>query len=86
MISENIARLKASISDICQRIKKDPQEIIIIGVTKYSDRASIDEAVGAGIAHIAENRLQQAIVKYAGLVGVTKHMIEIGRASCRERV
>ncbi len=75
MIRENIDRIRVSVADICRSTGRDPQEIVIIGVTKYSDIQSIQQAVGAGLQHIAENRLQQAVAKYSDLTHVTKHMI-----------
>jgi len=75
MIRENIVQLKASVADICHGINRDPQKVVIVGVTKYSDSFSIQEAIEAGITHIGENRLQQAFLKYADLANVTKHMI-----------
>lgn len=75
MIGENIARLKTSVAEICRVMDRDPEEITIIGVTKYSDAAHIQEAVDAGLKHIGENRIQQAATKYADLAHVTKHMI-----------
>ncbi|HOD12514.1 MAG TPA: YggS family pyridoxal phosphate-dependent enzyme [Candidatus Omnitrophota bacterium] len=75
MIRENIDRIRASVADICRSADRDPQEIVIIGVTKYSDIQSIQQAVDAGLQHIAENRLQQAVAKYSNFGHITRHMI-----------
>lgn len=75
MISENILKLKNHIAAICREAGRDPKDITIVGITKYSTVDQIREAVAAGIANIGENKVQQGVVKFQGLFGVTKHMV-----------
>lgn len=75
MISDNISRLKNNIARICQRIGRDPEEIVIVGITKYSDLCDIQESLASGLTHIGESKIQQALKKYPLLTAVTKHMV-----------
>jgi len=75
MISDNILRLKSHIAQICQKIGRNPQDITIVGITKYSTVQETHEAVSAGITHIGESKVQQALLKYPALQGVTRHMV-----------
>ncbi len=63
----------------CLRSGRDPREVIVVGVTKYSNAAAVNEAVAAGLLHIAENRVQAAAEKFPllqfGGRPVTKHLI-----------
>lgn len=75
MISENISRLKNHIAAICRETGRDPKDITIVGITKYSTADQIREAMAAGITNIGENKVQQAAVKFQGLSGVLRHMV-----------
>ena len=79
MIKERILALQNKIEQICQRVNRDPKEIILVGVTKYTTVENIKEAVACGITHIGENKVQDAKQKFALLddasVKFTKHMI-----------
>ncbi|OGX38048.1 MAG: YggS family pyridoxal phosphate enzyme [Omnitrophica WOR_2 bacterium RIFCSPHIGHO2_02_FULL_52_10] len=79
MIRENVARILGRLGEICARLGRDPREVVLVGVTKYAEVAAIREAIGAGLAHIGENKVQDAGKKFP-LIGdaigkVTKHMI-----------
>jgi pyridoxal phosphate enzyme (YggS family) len=79
MIRDNLRAVEERISSVCKRLGRNPQEIVLIGVTKYADIAQIKEALQAGLTHIAENKVQQAQERLPALDGVipnlTKHMI-----------
>ena len=79
MIRDNIVTIEQNIASICKRLNRNPQEIAIVGVTKYGDASKIKEAVEAGVKHIGENRVQDALEKFPVLDGlkvkVTKHLI-----------
>ena len=75
MISGNIFRLKNHIAEICQKINRRPEDITIVGITKYSDIETIREALACGLVHIGESKVQQALGKYPQLSGATKHMV-----------
>jgi len=75
MISDNILRLKAHIAEICQTINRRPDEIIVVGITKYSEIEEIQQSLACGLDHIGESKVQQALKKYPQIVGATKHMV-----------
>jgi len=79
MIHDQLSRIEAQIATICRNLGRDPEEIALVGVSKYADSRQIKEAVGAGLTHIGENKVQEAAKKFSVLeeVGkeVTRHMI-----------
>ena len=77
-MKERLARIYDNIAGICRRVGRDPAEITLVGVTKYSESARIQEALDCGLAHIGENRVQDAQQKFSLLkfpAGVTKHLL-----------
>ena len=76
MIKENLEKVLARIHSACARAGRDPGSVILVGVTKYSDAALVNEAIAAGLRHIGENRVQSAREKFPLLAGpVTRHLI-----------
>jgi len=64
MIAENIKRVGERISASCLKIKRNPTEIILVCVAKGRSITEIKEAISFGLKHIAENRIQEALLKY----------------------
>jgi len=64
MILQNVTRIRAEIVSICGRLGRNPEEITLVGVTKYAAVAAINEAIAAGISHVGENKVQEALKKY----------------------
>ncbi|MFA5411012.1 MAG: YggS family pyridoxal phosphate-dependent enzyme [Candidatus Omnitrophota bacterium] len=54
MIKDNVSRIKA----------QTPEAVTIVAVSKGRSVSQIQEAIGAGITDIGENRVQEALVKY----------------------
>jgi len=79
MIQDNISRILDKITAVCQKIGRDPEEITLVGVTKFADIAKINEAIRSGLRHIGENKVQEAQKKFSLLedpdLKVTRHMI-----------
>lgn len=78
MISEKLAHLKERIHDICQRCHRNAEDIVIVGVTKYTDADAIVQAMKVGLTDIGENRVQDAEQKFEQLTNpavLTKHLI-----------
>ena len=79
MVKSRISHILDNIAEICTRLKRDPSEITLIAVTKYTDIPQMKEAFSAGIINIGENRLQDAKQKFdvlaEGNICFTKHMI-----------
>ncbi|HEY2380460.1 MAG TPA: YggS family pyridoxal phosphate-dependent enzyme [Terriglobia bacterium] len=73
----NYLRIRSRIQQAAKRAGRDPAEIQLIAVTKTVPVEDIREAVGCGIRHIGENRLQEALPKREALrdLNVTWHFI-----------
>jgi len=63
-IEENLSRLRAKIFKACEKVKRNPQEIKIVAVTKNVAVEKINEAIACGIEIIGENKVQEALAKY----------------------
>lgn|SRR3989338_1007498 len=79
MIRANILRVRQEIGSVCKTIGRNPDEVVLIGVTKYAEPPKIQEAIDAGLEHIAENRVQEGkrkfpVLKQASLK-LTRHLI-----------
>lgn len=78
-MKERLAKIYDQIARACQTCGRDPQEVVLIGVTKYTDLAKVQQAIDAGLTHIAENRVQDAQERFPLLKfssgQVTRHLI-----------
>ena len=79
MIQDRLAQVHKDIEAVCKRIGRNHKEVILVGASKYADAATIKEAVAAGLKHIGENKVQDAMEKFVLLdqehVHVTRHML-----------
>ncbi len=79
MISDNLQAVFSKIRFAAERAGRDPSGIVLVGVTKFASLEAVNEAVAAGLSHIAENKVQLAEEKFPRLdlagKGVMKHMI-----------
>ncbi len=77
MLRDDLDAVGTRIADICRRCGRDPLEVVLVGVTKYSDAVTVNAAVAAGLKDIAENRVQSAREKFllVNTAGVRKHLI-----------
>lgn len=72
----NYQRVVERVHSAARRAGRDPAEIIIMGATKAVDVNRIRAAISAGLQHIGENYVQEALRKYE-VIGdaVTWHFI-----------
>jgi PLP dependent protein len=79
MVADNLQAVLSNIRNVALRVGRDPQDIILIGVTKFASVEAVNEALRAGLSHIAENKVQLAQDKFSKIdvAGrqVTRHMI-----------
>ncbi len=72
-------QLRNNIARACKQLQRDPEEIIIVGITKYRSPLEIHQALESGLCHIGENKVQEALKKYSGIniatKPITKHMV-----------
>ncbi|MDP2941343.1 MAG: YggS family pyridoxal phosphate-dependent enzyme, partial [Candidatus Omnitrophota bacterium] len=69
MIKDNLTQLRQRIARSCARAGRQEAEVTIVAVSKGRGAEEIKEAIGAGITDIAENRVQEALLKYKQLSG-----------------
>ena len=74
MIQDNVRKVFSDIEEICRKIDRDPKDVIVVGVTKIVALEVIQEAIDAGIRHIAENRVQEAESKFPLLLAKNPHI------------
>lgn len=67
MISENLKKLQERINSTGQKIGRNPEEIILVAVTKNVPVEKIKEVVSLGVTNLGENRVQEALKKYEEL-------------------
>ncbi|MBF0504357.1 MAG: YggS family pyridoxal phosphate-dependent enzyme [Candidatus Omnitrophica bacterium] len=74
MIKENIRTVLAGIETACRKGGRVAKDITVVGVTKNVPLKMIQEAIDAGIGHIAENRVQEAQMKFPLLLKQNPHI------------
>lgn len=74
-LAGRIAALRARIADNARRDGRDPAAITLVGVTKRQSRATVVEALEAGLTDVAENYMQEAREKLDDLPALRKHFI-----------
>ena len=79
MIKNHVHQVLSDISTAAKASGRNPQDIVLVVVTKYAPLEAIQEAIDAGIVHIAENRVQEAEKKFPPLLAknpqVRSHII-----------
>src|SRR5690625_943267 len=63
-VKQNLQTIEENIKAACQRSNRNPEEITIIGVTKYVTIERTKEAIEAGVLHLGENRTDEFLNKY----------------------
>ncbi|MDR0563248.1 MAG: YggS family pyridoxal phosphate-dependent enzyme [Spirochaetaceae bacterium] len=63
-IIQNIARIREQIQDACLRAGRNPEEIQLMGVSKFQEISKIEEAWSGGIRLFGESRVQEGVEKF----------------------
>lgn len=63
-IKKNIQAINEKISDIALSCGRDPDDIVLIAVTKTVSPSNISKALEAGLQNFGENRVQELVEKY----------------------
>lgn len=76
-LRRNMDVIRDRIDDALARTGRSGQEVVLVGVTKTVPVEVIEMAVGEGLRHVGENRVQEARAKFASLsrLGITFHMV-----------
>lgn len=68
-IADRVKEVEERIAEAARRSKREPQEITLIAASKAAPLNAVLEAINVGIRHIGENRVQEALQKYASIRG-----------------
>ena len=74
MITDNVQRVKARITEACRRVNRDPAGVTLVAVTKGRPVEDILQVFETGIFDIGENKVQEARLKYVQLSINDRHM------------
>jgi pyridoxal phosphate enzyme (YggS family) len=67
MIRENILRIENRILSACSRVKRERNCVALLAVSKNRSLQEIAQVIQAGVTDIAENRVQEALLKIPNL-------------------
>ena len=67
MIAENIKSVTQRIANACEKSGRMPEDIRLVCVTKAASIEKTEEALAAGVHSLGENRVQDAVKKYAAI-------------------
>ncbi len=62
-VADNIRRVHDRVAAACIRANRDPDEVTLVGISKLKTVDEIVGAIDAGLQHIGENRVEEAISK-----------------------
>jgi len=76
-IAERLAIVRQRLARAAERAGRSPAEVTIVAVGKSFPTQAIEEAAAAGVAHVGENRVQEAAAKIPSLhhLPLTWHMV-----------
>ena len=74
-VSGNLEVLRERITRAAEQAGRGWDEITLVAVTKQVPVERVREAVAWGVAHLGENRVQQAREKVSQVTGVTWHLV-----------
>ena len=62
-IKENVEIIRYEIGDTCAKIGRNPDDILLMGVSKTKTAQDVEAAIKAGITLFGENRVQELVQK-----------------------
>jgi pyridoxal phosphate enzyme (YggS family) len=62
-LRDNLARVRQTIAEACQRCGRDPGAVHLVAVTKYASPDVIAELLAAGVGDIGESHVQQLVAR-----------------------
>lgn len=74
-IRENIAAVKRRMAEAAVRSGRNPDDVLLVAVTKLHTPAEMNEAIDCGITDIGENKVQEILDKYDQVKPVRWHLI-----------
>lgn len=74
-IRDNIDSIKKRMAESAAKAGREPEEVLLIAVTKLHSPQEINEAIDSGITDIGENKVQEILDKYDKVKPVKWHLI-----------
>jgi len=76
-IKQNYETILLNVEKVCERVKRDPKQIRVVGVCKNQPVKKLIEAYDCGLRYFGENKTQEAEEHQAALAGrdITWHFI-----------
>lgn len=75
-VAANVAAVRQRIARAAERVRRDPDGIVLIAVGKTKSAAMLDQAIAAGVSDLGENYVQEAAAKKAEVTRPARwHMI-----------
>ena len=62
-IKENVDIIRYEIGETCAKIGRNPDEVLLMGVSKTKTAQDVEAAIKAGITLFGENRVQELVQK-----------------------
>ena len=62
-IKENVERIRFEINETCVKMGRNPDEVMLMGVSKTKTTQDVEAAIKAGITLFGENRVQELVQK-----------------------
>jgi pyridoxal phosphate enzyme (YggS family) len=78
-VAKNLARIRQGIAVACEISGRNPDEVIVVCVTKYFDHRGIVDAVRDGIKHIGENRPMEVRDKFPAADAALEEILGPGK-------
>lgn len=76
MIKENLQEVRQNLKKSCERAGRNPEDVVLIAVSKTKPVPMLEEAYAEGIRDFGENKVQELVDKYEQLPGdIRWHMI-----------
>ncbi len=87
-IAANLTEITSRISDACARAVRDPQDVMLLAVSKGHPVEAIEEAAAAGLTVFGESKIQEAKAKIPRCPGSLRyHLIgHLQTNKCRDAV
>ena len=62
-VAENVKRVQDEINEVCAKYGRNPEDVILMGVSKTQPVEKLEVAFNAGIKQFGENRVQELVQK-----------------------
>ena len=84
-ISENLKRIQENIARACDKVRRDPQDVHLVAVTKMVDVNTIRSLLDMGQVDIAESRVQELVQRNAMIKELISRHLELPGASSGQK-